>query len=121
MLEDVYFGDVFLCGGQSNMQYKVSQTDVKEYEESIAINYPNIRFVMVATNNSVDPFYNASIESKPGHQWLIPNNVTIQQFSAICWINGRLISEYLLNTTNTKRYIGLIESAVGGTTVHFWV
>ena len=118
-LTDIYFGDVFLCSGQSNMQYEVHQTDTAEYEESIAINYPNIRIAQLVNHASNYPIQNISLSK---NSWMIPNNVTIADFSAICWMNGRMTMDYLRNKTNKKtpRYLGLIESAIGGTSVHLW-
>ena len=50
-LHNVLVGDVWLCGGQSNMQ--VSLRIARNGEEDIkAANYPNIRFFIVATQVS---------------------------------------------------------------------
>eukprot|EP01084_Bolivina_argentea_P030937 57282_1 len=44
-MNDVYFGDVFLCSGQSNMEFNVGQCDNTEYEKEQANNLPNIRLL----------------------------------------------------------------------------
>ena len=49
-LRDVLFGDVYLCGGQSNMQYTPRSMDGMNNmsaEIAAADNYPNIRFFTV--------------------------------------------------------------------------
>lgn len=43
VLEDVLFGDVFLCSGQSNMQYSVNEVVNSATEIQNANNYPFIR------------------------------------------------------------------------------
>eukprot|EP01083_Nonionella_stella_P226017 803087_1 len=42
-LRDIYFGQVFLCGGQSNMQVTIDSTDDANYEKQAANSLPNIR------------------------------------------------------------------------------
>lgn len=42
-LEDVLFGDVFLCSGQSNMEYTVNNVINGAEEVQAANNYPYIR------------------------------------------------------------------------------
>eukprot|EP01084_Bolivina_argentea_P250904 420578_1 len=115
-INNTYFGDVFLCVGQSNMQYEVGDTDNKSYEYSIAKNYPNIRYAIINEEKSFYPIQNVSIAH---NEWSIPFNHSIKGFSAICWMNGRMTSDYL-KSKGTTRYIGLLESAVGGTSVHLW-
>eukprot|EP01084_Bolivina_argentea_P160337 279232_1 len=116
-LNDVYFGDVFLCGGQSNMQVTIDETDDAASEKKAANSLPNIRINQIKGNYSNSTIQNIS-SSIP---WTVSSNNTIGRFSAVCWVGfGRLISEYLSSKTGKTNYIGLIESAVGGTTVHFW-
>jgi sialate O-acetylesterase len=43
VLEDILFGDVFLCAGQSNMEYSVNAVPNAEAEVQNANNYPFIR------------------------------------------------------------------------------
>lgn len=50
-LTDVVFGEVFLCGGQSNMQMTVGQAFNASQEESAANDYPFIRLFTVGQGN----------------------------------------------------------------------
>ena len=51
VLTDVLFGDVYLCGGQSNMQFTVSSA-LNASAEIAAANYANIRVFTVGQGNS---------------------------------------------------------------------
>ncbi|KAJ8280938.1 hypothetical protein GJAV_G00061280 [Gymnothorax javanicus] len=47
-LIDVLFGDVWLCGGQSNMVYTLSQVYNASEEQALASEYPHVRIFMAA-------------------------------------------------------------------------
>jgi sialate O-acetylesterase len=47
LLEDVYFGDVWLCGGQSNMEFTVNTAFNGTQEIALADRYPHIRLLTV--------------------------------------------------------------------------
>ena len=112
---DVYFGDVIICSGQSNMEYPVSGTDNGTAEIDGAKYYPNIRLFNVVHNES-----NSSITTMDG-AWQVASNDSVKGFSAVCYIAGRMLADWLRDTKPDRTsYLGLIESNIGGTTVHFW-
>jgi hypothetical protein len=47
LLEDIYFGDVWLCGGQSNMQFTVNTAFNATEEIALANRYPHVRLLTV--------------------------------------------------------------------------
>ena len=53
-LEDILFGDVFLCSGQSNMEYSINY--VKDSEAAVAEvdSYPGIRIMSGTTEHGGD-------------------------------------------------------------------
>lgn len=58
-IDDVYFGDVWLCGGQDNMQMTVAYTENAVAELEAADKYPQIRLFTAGRSYSsvkVDPF-----------------------------------------------------------------
>ncbi|XP_044210082.1 sialate O-acetylesterase [Thunnus albacares] len=110
-LTDVLFGDVWLCGGQSNMLFEVSQLLNKSEELAIADKYPHVRTFMVALNRS-DTELNDLIEVK--FPWSVPTANNLPGFSAVCWLFGRYLYDYL------KYPIGLVESCWGGTPIEAW-
>merc|ERR1712216_366623 len=96
-LNDVLFGDVFLYGGQSNMQFGLSSNENASFYVSDADNYPNIRLFTVGqkTKSNVplmdlqtidQPWTRASKEAMSGG-W--------NHFSAVCWFFGKNIYDGL--------------------------
>ncbi|PVD29016.1 hypothetical protein C0Q70_11613 [Pomacea canaliculata] len=110
-LTDVLFGDVWLCSGQSNMYFQMSQVMNNTAELQTAHSFPNIRFARVANVESATPRLNTSFSTP----WSGPQNTAaLRSFSAVCW----LFAEYLYPHINHP--IGLIESSWGGTIIEAW-
>ncbi len=116
-LQDVLFGDVWLCSGQSNMEMTVA--DVLNATEEIANagKYPKIRVFTAERLPAITPIEEllqirqnwslASPKSIGGPSWLY--------FSAVCWFYGRMLHEAL-----GGRPIGLVASSYGGTGIELW-
>jgi len=121
-LTDVLFGDVYICGGQSNMQFSMPAITNASAERQLANNYPTIRlFTVGQKNKSSVPWADLqTIEQN----WSVANNISINGgggfgwFSAVCWIFGRQISDSLSPTGDIP--IGLISNNWGGTPVESW-
>ncbi|KAK0044690.1 sialate O-acetylesterase [Biomphalaria pfeifferi] len=115
-LNDVIFGDVWICSGQSNMQFTVIQIDDAEEELADAINYPNIRLMTVNLNESPTPLYDFI---KIEQDWTAPNRSSIggppdTYFSAMCWLFGKAIHK-------ARGYpIGLVDTDYTGTPAEAW-
>lgn len=110
-LKDVLFGDVWLCSGQSNMYFAVSQVFNASEELALASKYPHVRFFMAGLNVSLIELPDLLEVSIP---WSVPNEKSVAPFSAVCWLFGRYLYE-------TLQYpIGLVESCWGGTDVEAW-
>nr|AAH84103.1 LOC495015 protein [Xenopus laevis] len=115
-LHDILFGDVWLCGGQSNMEMTVSQVFNASKELAKAADYPNIRLFTAALEVSLMELDDLA---KVDLQWSVPTsenlgNGEFTYFSAVCWLFGRHLSHQL------KYPIGLVESVWGGTPVEAW-
>ncbi|KAG8434692.1 hypothetical protein GDO86_012884 [Hymenochirus boettgeri] len=115
-LHDLLFGDVWLCGGQSNMEMTVSQIFNATEELAKAVDYPNIRILTAALEMSESELDDLR---KIDLQWSVPTaenlgNGNFSYFSAVCWLFGRNLSRKL------KYPIGLVESSWGGTPVEAW-
>ncbi|KAM8769607.1 sialate O-acetylesterase [Acanthopagrus schlegelii] len=110
-LTDVLFGDVWLCGGQSNMYFKTSQIFNASEELALAAKYPHVRTLMVALNTSETELTDLIQVELP---WSVPTARDVADFSAVCWLFGRYMYE------NLKYPIGLVESCWGGTPVEAW-
>jgi len=117
VLSNVLFGDVYLCGGQSNMQFTVDSAFNASTEVPEANNYPNIRVFTVGQGTwSFTPLeYLNTIEQ----QWSVASNTSIGGgnwtfMSAVCWFTGR-------NIYNQQQIpLGLISNNWGVTLVQTW-
>lgn len=108
-ITDILVGDVWVCSGQSNMEWPMDKTD--NFETAISeANHPNIRLYKVAKNESLTPLKNF-IDTP---QWQLCSPETVAKFSAVGYYFGREIQR----TENVP--IGLIQSAWGGTRVESW-
>lgn len=110
-LKDVLFGDIWLCGGQSNMLFTTSQIFNATEEKALSSKYPHVRPFMTALNMSKTELIDLIQVEIP---WSVPNASVLADFSAVCWLFGRYMYDKL------KYPIGLVESSWGGTAVETW-
>jgi sialate O-acetylesterase len=107
VIENVLSGDVWLCSGQSNMEWPVSKS-VNPDEEIAKADYPQIRSFMVARNPVLEEADNC------GGEWAVCSPETVADFSATAYFTGRELHK----TLNVP--IGLITTCWGGTCVEAW-
>ena len=107
-LNNLLVGDVWICGGQSNMEVKMSDA-LNPEKEIAAANNPNIHLFDVAHATTA-----VKAEDVKG-QWLECNPVNVKNFSAVAYYFAREIQPKI----NVP--IGLIESAYGGTAAEAWI
>ena len=112
-LNDVAFGDVWFCSGQSNMQWLVKGVRNAAMEMETATMYEDIRLLKIVKQASTEP-----IDEPLGFSthWAKPELefLTSESFSAICLFFGEQIYDEL----NVP--IGLIDASVGGTFIEAW-
>ncbi len=113
-LNDVLFGDVWICSGQSNMSFSVANMYNGTEEIANAGKYPKVRLFTAARTQSDIP------REELLSIWLnwtaaSPASVGSGYTSAVCWLYGRMIHEGL-----GGRPIGLIHSSWGGTPIELW-
>lgn len=109
-LHDVLVGDVWLCGGQSNMELGLARTR-NGAEEIKAANHPNIRLYMVRSRASYSP---AAI---PHGIWKVCSPRSVAEdggFSAVAYFFGCRIQK------DIDVPIGLVEDCLGGTPAETW-
>jgi sialate O-acetylesterase len=107
-LQHILVGDVWVCSGQSNMEWSVQNADNAE-DEIAAADYPEIRLFTVPKNIQFMP-----AEDVPSGEWQVCSPETVPGFSAVGYFFGREI--YL----ETGVPVGLISSNWGGTNVETW-
>ena len=109
IFSDVLFGEVWLCSGQSNMQFRVNQAINAKYEIHRG-NNPWIRQVTVPNKLSFHP--EPFIDSI---QWMISTPQTTGEFTAVGYFFAKDIYERL------KVPVGLIYDNWGGSNVESWI
>jgi len=107
VLTNVLIGDVWICSGQSNMQWPVVGANDAE-QEVAAAQHPRIRLLTVPNVTASAP-----LNSVNG-QWDVCSPRTIPDFSAVGYFFGRGLHERL------DIPIGLIDSSWGGTLAEAW-
>lgn len=112
-LNNVMIGEVWLCSGQSNMEWPVGgRGQVANYKEEIAnADYPGIRFLQVNKEKSNIPKESISVRN---NGWDICTPITVDNFSSVAYFFAREIHK------QTGIPIGVIQSAWGGTVAEAW-
>jgi sialate O-acetylesterase len=107
-VKDILVGEVWLCSGQSNMEFKVKDCWNGDLDIAEAKN-PNIRLLNVKGPGSQQP-----VEDFQGH-WDICSPKTVGSFSAVGYFFGRELAEQL------DVPIGLIDNSWGGSACEAWI
>ncbi|MEZ5275015.1 MAG: sialate O-acetylesterase [Opitutaceae bacterium] len=107
VVQDVLVGDVWLASGQSNMEWKVADSDRAEATIAAAGN-PLIRLFTVPHRVSTEP-----LDDVEG-AWRVASPDTVAPFSAVAWFFGREIQK------RQKVPVGLIHTSWGGTPAEAW-
>jgi sialate O-acetylesterase len=113
-LNDILFGDVWFCGGQSNMRFPVFEMFNGSVEIANANNYPKIRLFALVDTQASTPQEELIHTGMP---WSVASNRTLTSgyVSAVCWLYGRMIHEAL-----GGRPIGLTHVSWAGTYIEYW-
>ncbi len=107
-IKNVLVGEVWICSGQSNMEFQVFKTMNAEKEMNNA-DYPMIRHFGVAQDLSGKP----KDDLKAG-KWEVSSKETVGNFTAVGFYFARKLYAEL------KIPIGIINTSWGGTNVETW-
>ena len=107
-LKNILIGDVWICSGQSNMEWRLKQTTNADVDVAAA-NYPKIRFFQVP-RKEID-----AEQSTVNSSWKECTPENAANFSAIGYFFGRDLHK------NLNVPIGLINNAVGGSPAESWM
>jgi sialate O-acetylesterase len=107
-LKDVLVGEVWMCSGQSNMQWSLSQSYHGDLE-ALATDFPQVRLI------SVPQVGTQELQADFNGKWEAASPATAPSFSAVGLIFGRYLHQVL------KVPVGLIDNAWGGSAAEAWV
>jgi sialate O-acetylesterase len=122
-LENILVGDIWLLGGQSNMEFELPKADNGDLE-AVSANFPNIRLFSVPQLNGPDrkPSFPMQYRwSDWSHQhfregyWDVCTPATVREFSAIGYVFARRLH------MATQIPIGVIDASRGGTCIETWL
>jgi sialate O-acetylesterase len=108
-LKNVMLGEVWICSGQSNMEWSVNYGIANGEEEAALANHPNIRFFHIPKIGAAYPQQDCKAN------WAVCTPQTMRATSAVGYFFGRELQK------NMNVPIGLIVSAWGGTPAEVWV
>ena len=115
LLENILFGEVWLCSGQSNMQQPMKgyngQPTFGSVMATTKSNNPNLRLFSVDRVGSKTPL--KDVEKYTAWQQASPESVL--DFSAIAYFFGQQLQEIL------DVPVGLIHTSWGGSSVQAWI
>ncbi|MBD0778016.1 sialate O-acetylesterase [Maribacter sp. ANRC-HE7] len=115
LLENILFGEVWLCSGQSNMQQPLNgytgQPVFGALEAISSSKNPNLRLFTVDRIGSKTPL--KDVEKYTGWQAASPE--TVKDFSAIAYFYGQRLQEIL------DVPVGMIHTSWGGSSVQAWL
>ncbi len=106
-IEDVLIGDVWICSGQSNMEWPVAAANNPQ-EEIAAADHPQIRLFSVPKRIAMEPL------STVDGRWQICSPSTVGGFSAVGYYFGRTLHDHI------SVPVGLIHTSWGGTVAEAW-
>lgn len=108
-ITDILVGEVWICSGQSNMEWPVSRVNDAD-EVIVAANYPEIRMINYPNTGTQEVNW-----THQGSDWMVCSPETVAQFSGVGYFFGRQLHQ----TIGVP--IGLINNAWGGSAADAWV
>ncbi len=106
---DVLVGEVWVCSGQSNMQWSVNNSNDPDIEK-LAAKYPKIRMINFPQIGTQDVKW-----SHDDRKWMVCTPETVGGFSAV----GYFFARQLHQTLGVP--VGMINNAWGGSACEAWI
>lgn len=109
-LKNVLSGEVWICSGQSNMQWKMRGFGLKHFEEDVKkAKYPEIRLCLIPQVLGLEP------QKDVKASWAVCSPQSVLGFSAVAYFFGSELHQEL------DVPIGLISTNWGGSSAEAWV
>jgi sialate O-acetylesterase len=106
-VKDLLVGEVWVCSGQSNMEWKFKQS-ASANEERPKAKHPGLRMFTVTRTTSAVPL------AEPKGSWVVCSPETVDGFSGVGYFFARDLHEKL------GVPVGMIHSSWGGTPAQAW-
>ena len=106
--KDVLVGEVWLCSGQSNMDWRLQNADERDAMLADADQLPGVRFFRIDHAADFAP------RSDVWAQWRISGHESTRDFSAVAYSMARRLNERL------GVPVGVLQASIGGTGVQAW-
>ncbi len=107
-VHDVLVGEVWVCGGQSNMTFHLSELGPQSAAEIANSNHPLLHIYSVPSVIADQP------QEEVAGTWQVSKPENAGPFSAVCYFYGRDLQEKL------GIPVGMIQSSWGGTSAEAW-
>ena len=122
VFEDILVGEVWVCSGQSNMEWALKKTANGEQEIPKA-NNPSLRFFHMKKKHAgkATPYSEDQQQAFNNNQyfhsasWEICSPENAAEFSGVAYFFGKTLQDSL------GIPVGLIQNAVGGTPIQSWI
>jgi sialate O-acetylesterase len=108
-IKDILVGEVWVCSGQSNMQWTINASNDPDLEK-LSANYPKIRMINFPQVGTQEPIW-----SHDDRKWMVASPETVGNFSAVGYFFAKQIHQ------STDVPIGMINNAWGGSACEAWV
>ena len=109
VFQDILVGEVWICSGQSNMEWAVANSNDADLVRTTA-NYPKIRMINYPNKGSQEPVW-----THGNSPWQVCRPETVGNFSAVGYFFGRELFQAI------DVPIGLINDSWGGSAVDAWI
>jgi sialate O-acetylesterase len=106
--DDVLVGEVWICSGQSNMQWSVNASNDPDLERLTA-KFPKLRMINFPQVGSQEPIWTHD------RKWMVCTPETVGNFSAV----GYFFARQLHRTLDVP--VGMINNAWGGSACEAWI
>lgn len=108
-IENILIGEVWLCAGQSNMEWSAHH-GVKDALEELPVSRNN-RIRMFKMSKQGSPYPQTDVRGR----WAVCDSAALRKFSAVGYFFGKALEQEL------KVPIGLIDVAWGGSYIESWI
>ena len=110
-VNDIWFGDVWICSGQSNMELNMDRVSPLYEKDIQTAEYPLIRHFKVPYQYD----FHGPLDVLSGGNWQHTTPQAVRSFGAVAYFFGKALFE------KYQVPIGLINTSMGGSPIESWI